>query len=86
MNIKYSDRFNTKFFEWLTNSFKKKFFIQNIRITFVILYIYINSNKNRENLQTQIFNNNPFLQKFHQLITNLPRGRYPNHVDEKKKT
>lgn len=41
MNIKYSDRFNTKFFECLTNSFKKKFFIQNIRITFVILYIYI---------------------------------------------
>lgn len=41
MNNKYSDKFNTKFFEWLTNSFKKKFFIQNIRITFVILYIYI---------------------------------------------
>lgn len=24
MNNKYSDKFNTKFFEWLTNSFKKK--------------------------------------------------------------
>lgn len=54
MNIKYSDRFNTKFFEWLTNSFKKKIFIQNIRITFVILYIYINSNKNQENLNPNL--------------------------------